>query len=122
MRRRAVHRSRCPLAYIPAPHCREVEKNFEERFQEYVNQFRGKRTDPQSRPGNSTLGARPGTGSRTTRMGAPPARRAPRVHLRGPVPPRQWPCLVCRSLAGRQASPARESARVFEVLFFHFLS
>ena len=53
--------------------------------------FRGKRTDPQSRPGNSTLGARPGAGSRTARPGAPPARRAPGRTFPGRAPgPAGW--------------------------------
>ena len=49
--------------------------------------FRGKRTEPKSRPGDSTRGARPGAGPRTrTGRGAPPAGRAPGRTFPGRAP------------------------------------
>ena len=49
--------------------------------------FRGKRTEPKSRPGDSTRGARPGAGPRTrTGRGAQPAGRAPGRTFPGRAP------------------------------------
>ena len=63
--------------------------------------FRGKRTEPKSRPGDSTRGARPGAGPRTrTGRGAPPAGRAPGRTFPGRAP---GPAGRGRKAGGRQA-------------------